>query len=100
VLVLIHQKILETITSTLVREQKILIRKYGSELNPIILMYMMLAVVIPSLGTTVIIVMSSFSGIKVPVYILYIIPVLIFIVHIIFTRLIKDKKPMLSLSGA
>jgi len=92
-------KILETITSTLVREQKILIRKYGSELNPIILMYMMFAIIIPSLGVTVLIVMSSFSGLAVPVYIFYIIPVAVFVLQIFFTRIIKDKKPMISLGG-
>jgi len=91
--------ILESITSTLVREQKILIRKYGSELNPIILMYMMFSIIIPSLGVTVLIVMSSFSGLTVPIYVFYMIPVAVFIAQIFFMRIIKDKKPMLSMSG-
>lgn len=92
-------KILETITSTLVREQKILIRRYGSELNPIILMYMMFAIIIPSLGVTVMIVMSSLSGLAVPIYVFYLIPVAVFIEQIFFTRIIKDKKPTMSMAG-
>jgi pilus assembly protein TadC len=89
-------QILDAITSTMVKEQRILIRKYGSELNPIILLYMMFAVIVPSLGVTVLIVMSSFSGLELPVYIFYIIPVAVFIAQVFFTRLVKDKKPMLS----
>lgn len=89
--------VLDSITSTIVKEQKIMIHKYGSELNPLIMMYMMLSVVVPSLGVTVVVVMSSFSGIKVPVYIFYLIPAYVFFTQIIFMRLIKTKKPMLSL---
>ena len=92
-------QILEAITSTLVREERILIRKYGSELNPIIMMYMMFCVIIPSLGVTVMIVMSSLSGLAVPIYVFYLVPVAVLIMNIIFTRIIKDKKPMISLGG-
>lgn len=92
-------QILEAITSTLVREERILIRKYGSELNPVIMMYMMFCIVIPSLGVTVMIVMSSLSGLAVPLFIFYLIPIAVFIMNIIFTRIIKDRKPMISLGG-
>jgi flagellar protein FlaJ len=89
--------VLESITSTITKEQKILIRRYGSELNPLILMYMMFSVIIPSLGITVVVVMSSFSGLKIPIYIFYLVPAYVFLTQIIFMRLIKAKKPMLSI---
>jgi pilus assembly protein TadC len=92
-------QILEAITSTLVREERILIRRYGSELNPIIMMYMMFCIIIPSLGVTVMIVMSSLSGLAVPIFVFYLVPVAVFIMNVIFTRIIKDKKPMISLGG-
>ena len=87
--------VLESITSSLSKEHKILIRRYGSELNPIILMYMMFTVVIPSLGITVIVVMSSFSGIQVPKYLFYVTPVVLFALQLLFISLIKNKRPLL-----
>ena len=87
--------ILENIMSSLVREHKILVRKYGSELNPIILMYMMFTVVIPSLGITVIVVMSSFSGLAVPIYLFYLIPIAVFVLQLFFISIIKNKRPLL-----
>jgi flagellar protein FlaJ len=88
---------LSSIIENLVQEQKIMIRRYGSELNPIILMYMMFSVIIPSLGVTVIIVMSSFSGITVPVFLFYLIPIGVFMLQIIFISIIRNKRPMLSI---
>jgi flagellar protein FlaJ len=88
---------LSSIIENLVQEQKIMIRRYGSELNPIILMYMMFSVIIPSLGVTVIIVMSSFSGITVPIFLFYLIPIGVFMLQIIFISIIRNKRPMLSI---
>lgn len=89
--------ILEGLTSNLVEEHKILVRKYGSELNPIILMYMMFSVIIPALSITVLVVMSSFSGVQVPVAFFYAIPIAIFVIQIFFISIIKNKKPVLSI---
>lgn len=89
--------VLKTITEALVDEHKLLIRRYGSELNPIILMYMMLTIVIPSLGVTVIVVMSAFSGIIVPVYLFYIIPVLLLALQFVFISIIRTKRPLMVL---
>ncbi|MCD6575958.1 MAG: type II secretion system F family protein [Nanoarchaeota archaeon] len=87
--------ILEGITSTLTKEHKILIRKYGAELNPIILMYMMFTIVFPSLGITVIVVMSAFSELEAPLYIFYLIPFFVFILQIFFISIIRNKRPLL-----
>jgi pilus assembly protein TadC len=87
--------ILKTITSSLVKEHKLFVRKYGSELNPIILMYMMFTIILPSLGVTVIVVMSAFSGLFVPVYIFYVIPVFIFALQFFFISIIKNKRPLM-----
>lgn len=88
--------VLESITSSLVREQKLLIRKYGAELNPVILMYMMMTVVVPSLGITVLMVMSSFAGLNIPQYVFYIIPIAMIVMQFFFITIVKNKRPMLS----
>lgn len=90
--------ILESISDSLMNEHMLLVKKYGAELNPTILMYMMFTVVIPSLAITLILVMSSFSGIQVPIYTFYLIPILLFILQIFFISIIKNKRPLMVIS--
>ena len=87
--------VLETITSSLVKERKLFIKKYSAEMNPIILMYMMFTIIIPSLGVTVIVVMSAFSGLFVPIYVFYLIPVFVFVIQFVFLSVIKNKRPLM-----
>ncbi|HDQ59683.1 MAG TPA: type II secretion system F family protein [Candidatus Woesearchaeota archaeon] len=89
--------VLDTITATLAREHTIMVRKYGSELNPLILMYMMFTIIIPSLGTVVIVIMSSFAGVAVPTSLFYIIPVVILFLQIMFLSAIKARRPLVSI---
>ncbi|OYT54584.1 MAG: hypothetical protein B6U72_02160 [Candidatus Altiarchaeales archaeon ex4484_2] len=53
---------LAVVIKALSKEQLIEIRKYQSTLNPLSMMYMMVAVIAPSLGITVMIVLSTFPG--------------------------------------
>ena len=87
--------ILDSISESLMQEHRLLVKKYGAELNPTILMYMMFTVVIPSLAITVILVMSAFSGIEIPIYLFYTIPIFLFILQIFFISIIKNKRPLM-----
>ncbi|MBN2250896.1 MAG: type II secretion system F family protein [Candidatus Altiarchaeota archaeon] len=53
---------LECVIDALSKEQLVQIREYKSILNPLAMMYMMIAVIIPSLGVTVMIIISNFPG--------------------------------------
>ncbi len=53
---------LENVIKALSKEQLVEIKKYQSTLNPLAMMYMMVAVIAPSLGITVMIVLSTFPG--------------------------------------
>ncbi len=53
---------LENVIRALSKEQLVEIRRYQSTLNPLAMMYMMVAVIAPSLGITVMIVLSTFPG--------------------------------------
>jgi len=53
---------LENVIRALSKEQIVEIRRYQSTLNPLSMMYMMIAVIVPSLGITVMIVLSTFPG--------------------------------------
>lgn len=55
---------ISNVITSLSKEQIVEIRKYQSTLNPLAMMYMMIAVIVPSLGITVMIVLSTFPGME------------------------------------
>ncbi len=59
-------KALETVLAELEKDKVDQIKRYGQELSPWTLAYMMVAVVLPSLGISMLIVISSFLGITIP----------------------------------
>jgi flagellar protein FlaJ len=84
---------LESVVDSIVEEQKIDIKKYGEELNSLILVYLLIAVVGPSLGITAMIIMSSFTGIDIDRSFFYITIGLIVVVQTSFLNLIKSRRP-------
>lgn len=78
-------------------EQTIQIQSYGSKLNPLIMFYMLIAVVLPSLGITFLIIISSLLNVN--EIILKLIFVLVFVVvvfmQVMFLGLIKSRRPSL-----
>jgi flagellar protein FlaJ len=84
---------LESIVNNVASEQRIAIRKYGSQLNPMAMMYMMLAVVIPSLGITFLIIISSFSGFPVTKTIFFLLLMVLVVFQFAFIGIIKNRRP-------
>ena len=90
-------QVIKEIINLLSEEQILQIQRYGSQLNPLAMFYMLLVVIMPSLGTTFLIILSSF--IALPLNILKIIfwgvyAVIIFF-QIMFMGVIKSKRPNL-----
>lgn len=86
-------KILGIISNELTQEQKVKIRKYGSQLSPYALMYLMLTIIMPTLGITLIVVLSSFSGITIPQSFFYLILFVITLFQIMFIGMLKSQRP-------
>ena len=86
-------KTLEVITDDLSNEQLNQIKSYGQELNPWTMMYMIIAVIAPSLGVTFIIILSSFSGLQIPDILFPLILVGLLMFQIFFIGFIKSKRP-------
>lgn len=84
---------LESLVDTIVEEQKIQVKNYGEDLNPFILMYLMLAVIFPSLGVTLMIVMSSFTGFSIEGNTFYFIIGGLIVFQLFFLNLIKSRRP-------
>jgi flagellar protein FlaJ len=88
---------LDSIVDNLSQEQKVMIRRYGSQLNPLAMMYMMLAVIIPSLGITFLIIFSAFSGIAVTEMIFYGILLGLAFFQFMFIGIVKSRRPAIEL---
>ena len=86
---------LREIVNGLAIDQRIEIRRYGAQLNPMALMYLMTAVIIPTLGITFLIILSSFFGLSfLPMDILlYLILGFLIIFQFMFIGLIKIRRP-------
>jgi len=84
---------LEATIDEFVKDRVDQIRRYGQELSPWTLVYMMAAVVIPSLGITLLIVISSFMGIVVPNVILAAAIVYLVVFQVFFMNFIGTRRP-------
>ncbi len=84
---------LESTVDDIIKQQLISIKKYGQELNPMTLMYMMVAIILPSLGITFLIVLSMFAGggISSDLFIYIIVGLILF--QAFFVNVIKEKRP-------
>jgi archaeal flagellar protein FlaJ len=86
---------LESIVNTLTQENVIAIRRYGQELSPFTLMYMLIAVIMPTMGITFLIILSSFAGLKIPETIFPLILLVLAIFQYFYMGIIKTKRPAL-----
>ncbi len=85
---------LKEIVDNLMNEQRVAIRKYGAELNPLALFYMILVVIFPTLGIIFLLVLFSFVGTAFNIH-LIMIGILGFLVvfQFLFIGMIKTKRP-------
>lgn len=81
----------------IVREQQIAVKEYGRKLNPLAMFYMMIAVIVPSLGTTMLIVLSTFIGFTIPMAGLLIIAGMVGFMQFMFFAIIKSARPPMDL---
>lgn len=82
---------------TLSDEQDIQIQNYGGKLNPLVMFYMLTAIVLPSLGVTFLIILSSILDVPGSIVKLVFFSLFGFVVfiQIMFLGLIKSRRPSL-----
>jgi pilus assembly protein TadC len=88
---------LNAVIDQIVRQQQIAVKEYGRKLNPLAMFYMMMAVIVPSLGTTVLIVLTTFIGFGMPLPFLLVIAGLVGFVQFMFFAIIKSSRPPMDL---
>lgn len=84
---------LKAILNQIEQEHLIEIEKYGKKLNSLTLFYMVLAVILPSLGMTMFIIIASFIKIQVPVTILYFLLFMLAFVQFMFIAVFRAIRP-------
>lgn len=77
----------------IIREQRIEVVEYGRKLNPLAMFYMMVAVIFPSLGATMLIVMATFIGFNLSLPILLIAAASIVFIQFMFLAAIRSQRP-------
>jgi len=88
---------IQSMVDNLMREHLIKIKNYGSQLNPMAMMYMMLTVVVPSLGITFLIILGSFFGFSIPKNIFWGITFFLAIFQFMFMTVVKSRRPIVGI---
>lgn len=90
-------QVLESILDEISANQLIELQRYGKKLNSFTLFYMLTAVVVPSLGITMLIIVSSFVSIKIDNTIFFVILFFLIIFELFFISLFKSIRPRLNI---
>ncbi len=84
---------LDSVVQQITKEQMIEVREYGKKLNPLAMFYMIIAVIVPTLGITLLIVIATFLGLKVSLTVLIVMAVALGIIQLLFLSMIKSSRP-------
>jgi len=87
---------LNSVIDQIVREQAISVQEYGKKLSPLAMFYMTISIIIPSLGITMLVILSAFIGLKVTMPVLIFLAVLIAFVQFMFLSLVRSSRPSIS----
>jgi len=90
-------KPLSAVLEEITKEQDIEIQRYGKKLNTIVIFYMLAAVVIPSIGMTLFIVLSSFINFNISFTHFLVVIVFIIIIQLMFISVFKSIRPSVNL---
>jgi len=87
--------VLKSMISTMTKQETIEIRKYGSALRMLSLIYMMLGVIVPALGLTLLIILGSFPQINISEWMFWGMLSMLIVAQFMYLGLIKSKRPNL-----
>jgi len=88
---------LEEVLDQIAREQMIEVENYGKKLNPIAMFYMMMAVIVPSLGITMLVVIASLISFNMTLPMLIGLSVVMGLFQAMFIIIIKSMRPAVEL---
>jgi Flp pilus assembly protein TadB len=74
-------------------EQLIQVKEYGRKLNPLVMFYMAIAIIFPSIGIIMLIVFSSFFSVHINLVVLLLVAVVIAFMQVFFLSVIWGQRP-------
>jgi flagellar protein FlaJ len=86
-------KSLSNVIENIVREQNISVKEFSHKLTPLSMFYMMAAIIVPSLGVTMLIVLASFLQIQLSIWILLMLAATVGFIQLMFLVIIKNSRP-------
>ncbi len=90
-------KVLSDVVEFLADEQRIMIRNYGSQLNPLALVYMFTCITMPTMGVIFLAITTTVSNTKIEDSVFAAILIFLTVFQIIFIGLIKSRRPVVSI---
>ena len=78
-------------------EQRIMIRDYGSQLNPLALFYMMVCIIAPTMGLIFLMVASTFVQLDLSDLSFVAITLVLVLMQVMFIGLIKSRRPRVAI---
>jgi archaeal flagellar protein FlaJ len=84
---------LHTVVEQITKDQMNEVNKYGKKLNPIAMFYMIIAVIMPSLGMTMLIIISSFINLELSLTILLFFVGMLGFIQFMFIAMVKFSRP-------
>ncbi|MBI2651741.1 type II secretion system F family protein [Candidatus Woesearchaeota archaeon] len=88
---------LNSVLGEIAREQSNEIKKYGKKLNTIVIFYMLAAVVMPSIGMTIFIVLASFINFTMSITHFLIVMMFIVLIQFLFISIFRTARPVVNL---
>ena len=90
-------KPLNSILDELTVQEELEVKKYGKKLNTLVIFYMVAAVVLPSLGISLLMVMANFVNFSIGINGLLVITLFVGILQFVFIALFRAIRPMVEL---
>jgi len=87
---------LNSVIDQIVKEQQIAVKDYGKKLNPFAMFYLMVSVIVPSLGTTMIVVVATFMDLSIKLPFLLALAGFIGFIQFMFMSIVKSTRPPIS----
>jgi flagellar protein FlaJ len=84
---------LEAALSQISQEQVIEIRRYGQKLNPIAMFYMLFAIILPSLGVAIGVILSSFVSFDIDFGTLFAVLIFLAVIQYVFLTIVRSSRP-------
>lgn len=89
--------VLKGVVDFLSDEQRIMIRDYGSQLNPLALFYMLTCIIAPTMGVIFLMIASTFVEVPVNEMTFGVIALFLVVMQMMFIGLIKSRRPTVAL---